>query len=302
MDYLYIIIPAIFLLLILTLIIIFHFKKKNAIEKVCSLSNDEKNKILNAMVEPFGFAYNPCQDIFTSRLDATQKIFGYTTFYDLTAPYFNMVFDYEPIYFDYKKRTWLIEIWKGQYGINSGCELGVYHADQLISPDKYNSTIFKAASTDDMPYISLKLNRHCHGRHCKYKMLGNVKGRHWWKTLFKPGTFSKPEELFVNISITFKDFPMMFGFLGGLKTAMPGTPYKVSGLTVYFTFCRSHRKYSVFKKFVRHISLFLCRMYCKWFNFLTSPFKKSGDKLLYIFYYLPFVSKRICRPKHKKRI
>lgn len=200
MDCLYIIIPAIFLLFILTLIIIFHFKKKKVLKKVCSLRADEKNKILNAMAEPLGFAYNSCQDIFTSRLDATQKIFGYTTFYDLTAPYFNMVFDYEPIYFDYKKRTWLIEIWKGQYGINSGCELGVYHADQLISPDKYNSTIFKAASPDDMP----------------------------------------------------------------------------------------------------DISLFLCRMYCKWFNFVTRPFKKSGDKLLYIFYYLPFVSKRICRPKRKK--
>ena len=42
------------------------------------------------------------------------------------APRFQMVFDALPVYFDYQKKTWLIEFWKGQYGINTGAEIGIY--------------------------------------------------------------------------------------------------------------------------------------------------------------------------------
>lgn len=297
MNYIYFIIPAIFLLFILILTVIFHLKKKDAIKKVNSLGRAKKSAVINTLVEPVGYMYDPCQDIFVSRLDAPQKIFGYTTLYDLSASYFNMIFDYETIYFDYKERTWLIEMWKGQYGINTGCELGVYYADKIIPPEKYNTTIFKAVEPEDMPDISLKLNRYCPNHECKYTQFGHMHKKHWWLTIFKMGAFSKPEELFVNTSITFKDYPMMYSFLDSFKKAMPYTTYKTSRLTVYFNFYDSKRKYTLFKKFARGISLAACKIYCKWFNHLTRPFSKSCDKLLYIYYYLPFVIRILFRPK-----
>ena len=36
--------------------------------------------------------------------------------------YVGMVFETLPVYFDYAGKTWLIQIWKGQYGICTGCE------------------------------------------------------------------------------------------------------------------------------------------------------------------------------------
>lgn len=301
MDYLYIIIPAAFLLLVLILIIIFHFRKKTVIKKVKALSLTEKSAILNKLAEPAGYTYDPWQGLFTTRLDASQKVFGYANLYNVWAAYFNMVFDYETIYFDYNNRTWLIEMWKGQYGINSGCELGIYYADKIISPDKYNSTIFKAVDAKDMLDITLKLNNCCHNRrNCKYTKLGFIKKKHWWLTIFKMGTFSRPDELYVNTSITFKDYGMLFSFLNSFKSTLPDTTYKINGLTIYFTFCRSRRKYSIFRRIIRHMALTSCHIYCKWFNYITRPFLSAGDRLLYIYLYLPWSMRFLIKSKRKQ--
>lgn len=295
MKHFYITIPLIIILaVILLFIIIFHFKKKAVIKKVKSLSSQMKQEILNEIVKPFGYDYKACGDIFSTRLNAPQKLFGYTTLYDLSAPYFNMVFDYETVYFDYSGKTWLIEMWKGQYGINTGCELGIYYADRILSPKEYDVTLFKAVEDfKDMPEISLKLNRKSNGS-C-YSRIGLQRRKHWWLTMFKVGLFSKPEELFVNTSIKFNDFNMLQSFVRGFSSALPGVPYKISGLSVYFTFSKSSRKYSFFKKAVRHIALSSCKAYCKLFNFVTRPFSSSGDRILYLYYYLPPVARHILR-------
>ena len=284
----YFIISAIILLPFFVITYVLHCKKKSVIRKVNSFNAGEKKKILDEIARPGGYFYDPYQDIFTSRLDAPQKYFGYTTFYDLSAPYFNMVFDYETIYFDHQNKTWLIEMWKGQYGINTGCELGIYYANQIIPPEKYATALFKAVAPKDMLVISQKLN--CHDpRKCKsHSRLAYTRRRHWWLTIFKMGYFSKPEDLFVNTSIRFKDYPMLHSFLDSFKKTLPYTPYKVNGLTVYFTFNQSLRHYSHFQKALRGIALYSCRLYCKWFLFITRPYEKSGDKILYLYYYLPF--------------
>lgn len=300
MDYIYYIIPIAILLFILIFIIILHFKKKVAINKVKSLTSAEKDRILDSIGEPVGYTYSSRQNIFVSRLDAPQKSFGYTTLYDLFAPYFNMVFDYETIYFNYKQRTWLIEMWKGQYGINAGCELGIYYADRILAPNEYDFTLFHAVDSNDMLDISLKLNQ-CTTKKCsQYRNLGHMHNKHWWLTIFNMGTFAKPKELFVNTAITFKDYSMLRSFIESFKETMPDTSYKTGGTTAYFTFCQSNRRYPVFKKAVRSLALMACRLYTKWFNYLTRPFITSDDKLLYIYYYLPFIIRLIFKQNHHK--
>ncbi|MBQ9134655.1 MAG: DUF4474 domain-containing protein [Lachnospiraceae bacterium] len=128
MDYRYLIIPAILVLFIIIFLILFHFKKKAVIKKVNALSPHEKEQLLDTLAKPVGYMYDPNQDIFTAGLPAPRKIFGYTTFYDLAAPYFNMIFDYETIYFN------------------------------------YNSTLFKAVDTKDMLDITLILNKNRKGK------------------------------------------------------------------------------------------------------------------------------------------
>ena len=300
MKDLYLVIPAAILLLILIFLTVLHYRKKKIIGKVRSMDTLSKKKLLNSLAGTVGYLYDYNQDIFVSRQDAPQKLFGYTTLYDISAPYLNMVFDYETIYFDYNRRTWLIEMWKGQYGINSGCELGIYYADTVISPDEYAGTLFKAVEPGDMLEISLKLNR-CTTKRCRqYTNLGNVRTRHWWLTIFNMGTFTNPVELFVNASIRFRDYTMMYRFLDSFEKTLPYTTYKISGLTVYFTFDQSLREYSFFRKMVRRIALIFCCIYCKWFNYLTRPFSASGDKILYIYYYLPFMIRLLFRHKSRK--
>ncbi len=306
--------------LALILMIRFHLKKKSVIQKVRRLSTLEKAQLLNTLAEPVGYSYDPYQDIFATRLDAPQKNFGYMHLYDLSAPYLNMVFDYETIYFDYNNRTWLLEFWKGQYGINSGCELGIYYADEVVSPDAYRTTYFHAVEPKDMLDISLWLNKRStltgkqhlsvspsrshipsHTLFEQPSRLGRMRSRHWWLTIFKMGSFSKPQELFVNTSIRFKDYTMLSRFLDSFRKTLPDTTCKVNGLTVYFTFYHSVRKYSLFKKAVRRIALFYCKIYCKLFNYITRPFEQYGDRLLYLYYYLPFAVRLLFKPKKQKK-
>ena len=298
MKYLYFIIPAVFLLLITFLILLLHFKKKSVIKKVCSLTTSQKKELLDHLAAPIGYFYDPDQDIFASRHDAPQKLFGYMHFFDLSAAYLNMIFDYETIYFNYDHRTWLIEMWKGQYGINTGCELGIYYADEIIPPDKYRNAHFQAVAPKDMLDISLRLNHHS-TEHLPTR-LAQMKGPHWWLTIFKMGLFIKPEELFVNTSIRFKNTTMLYQFLQSLRTTLPDTLYKVNGLTVYFTFNHSKRNYNLWKKIVRRIAMTSCKIYCKWFLYITRPFKESGDRLLYLYYYLPFTVRHLLKPKKQK--
>lgn len=301
MDYLYWLIPASVLLFILLTALFLHFRKKRSIRKVTSLNTEEKTELINHLIEPVGYIYEPLQDIFATRLNAPQKLFGYTTFYDLSAPLFNMVFDYETIYFDYDGRTWLIEMWKGQYGINSGCELGIYYADTLVSPDDYKTTHFHAVEEKDMPDISLKLHRYTKIATTFPTQLGYLKFHHWWLTIFKMGVFSHPDQLFVNTSIRFKNYPMLYSFLDSFEATMPpDTEYHLNGLNLYFTFCKSYRKYPWLKRILRSVALTLCHLYCILFNILTHSFDNTGDKILYIYYYLPFIARLIFKPKKEK--
>ena len=49
-----------------------------------------------------------------------------------------MIIDAYPVYFDYQDKTWMIEFWRGQYGINTGAEIGVYHAVAFFSLPRVN--------------------------------------------------------------------------------------------------------------------------------------------------------------------
>ena len=59
---------------------------------------DEKCRLLKDLIEPFGYSYVLPQDIFTSRIDAWQRQFGYCRLYDEAAPHVNMILDCLPVY------------------------------------------------------------------------------------------------------------------------------------------------------------------------------------------------------------
>ena len=80
-------------------------------------------------IEASGFLYDPEEDIFYSKMNPWQRKYGYCRLYDEIAAPLGMIVDSEPIHFKYEGKSWLIEFWKGQYDLTTGCEIGIYNTN-----------------------------------------------------------------------------------------------------------------------------------------------------------------------------
>ncbi len=274
--------------------IIHFFRRRKIICKVRCMDPCKKRRLLNDLAKPFGFAYDADCDIITSRLDAPQKAFGYRHLYDQTASHFNMVFDCEPIYFDYRGRTWMIEFWKGQYGINIGSEIGIYHADGLVSPEQYEKTQFHAVPKKEFLPISMELS-------WKGKPLFCIHRLHWWLTGFCTGKYADPRDLSMNVSITFPNEEMMDSFTKSLLyTGYTACDICICCPTVSFTFCIPHckqPKHCFRFPFAQWKNRLLCRLY----RHITKPFDCVLDQILYLYFFLPAAFRHTLRFKKHRR-
>jgi hypothetical protein len=172
------------------------------------------NDGLDKAIVTAGYSYDLEQDIFYSNMDAWQRNMGYCHLYDEAAAPLGMIIDCEPIYFQYDGKKWLIEFWKGQYDLTTGCEIGVYTS---VGPDLniegvFNGTFYNCAANVEQLQMGLILKKNG-------KKLFTREGRHWWLTGFKLGEFSEPSELTIDLIITLKDQTMRNAFLIGLKEA-----------------------------------------------------------------------------------
>lgn len=298
----YILIGVLFAICILFFIINF-YRRKCIIRKIRCMDFCNKLYLLNDLAAPFGFAYVPEQDIMTSRLDAWQKDFGYCTLYDKSASRFNMVFDCEPIYFDYDGRTWMIEFWKGQYGINLGGEIGIYQSDSVLSPEQYDRTLFHGVSDDELLPISMELNY-------KGQPLFFIRRNHWWLTGFRMGSYCEPENLVMDVSITFLNEEMLESFVESLKHSGYGKcELLICDLTLSFSFSIPHTRQPRLVHCWRvRFSQWQNRLFCKLYQLITRPFTCTMDRILYLYFFLPaafrhlLCFKRSRRQKfHKKR-
>lgn len=280
------------ILLILCIFFLFinDYRKKKIIRRLRSMGCCTKVCLLNELIEPFGFSYLPAQDIITSTQNAWQREFGYRALYDKTAPHFNMIFDCEPVYFNYEGRTWLIEFWKGQYGINTGGEIGIYYADSIVTPDKLPYTQFHSVPDELMFPVSMDL---FHGE----ERIFTVRQKHWWLTGFRMGTWSEPEALTMNASITFPNDSMLQSFADALsQMGYPPCDMKFCNLTVSFTFSVPHtRQPHNTRHFRAKISQWKNRLFCRLYLRITRPFVCTSDRLLYLYYFLPFCFRHTLR-------
>lgn len=272
-------------------------RKKKIIHRICVMNTCEKIEKLNEILEPFGFSYESSQEIITSRQDAWQRQFGYCSLYDKTAPKFGMVFHCEPIYFSYQERTWMIEFWKGQYGINLGCEVGIYCSDTILSPEQYEHTLFHSVPDSQMLPISLSLYH-------KGSLLFHTSHKHWWLTGFQTGKYCEPENLSMCISITFPNSKMLQAFLGGLlHTGYEICNLTICDLTVTFTFSLTHtRQPCACRCFFLLFVQWKNRISCKLFQWITRYFCCMLDKILYLYFFLPaFCRRMLCLKRNRKQ-
>lgn len=230
--------PIVFLSLILLALGFFAKKKTNHVKDDLPQDNSNPDD-WREMVAAAGYEYDEGQDIFYSRIDAWQRNMGYCRLYDEAAAPLNMIIDCEPIYFEYNQKRWLIEFWKGQYGMTTGCEVGVYNTKgpDIDIPGTFKGTFFGSVEDHELLNMSITL----------------VKGdsrllwrsdRHWWLTSFKLGEFSHPHDLIMYVNIVFIDTTMRDAFVQGLVNAgYPQEEFALkAGNQVSIVFSKPHTK------------------------------------------------------------
>ena len=202
--------------------------------------------LLAQAVVAAGFWYDPQQDIIFSRMYPLQRDFGYAYGYDAGALGMNAIIDCEPIFFDYAGKTWMIELWKGQYGLETGCEIGVYNRtigsssfvysilDATVGqrpgdPNPSHNLFFDCANDSELLLMSSTLYRQ------GQKVFSRGPEKHWWLTGFKWGLLSEPQDLTMDVSIECLDAVMTSALVGAL-TGMGYQNVNTNGNTVTFTF------------------------------------------------------------------
>ncbi|MBR4451980.1 MAG: DUF4474 domain-containing protein [Clostridia bacterium] len=163
-----------------------------------------------------GYKYNSDQDYYyCDSPNSWQKAFGYTRIYDLIAPYVLLEYDYARVHFTYEDIDWMIQFWKGQYGlIFYGSEVGVYYKDHDGKEDTY-ATHYECAGEGDWPMIQTTMFHDENGDGNYVESLHTPYEKTWWSTGFKRGHLRQEEpatELRQQGIITFKSKEMAEAF------------------------------------------------------------------------------------------
>lgn len=177
-----------------------------------------------------GYLFDADGNFFFTGDDPWQRNFGYNQAFDTAAPFVSIYMDTMRCKFRYKDKDWMVQFWKGQYGLAFvGAEIGVYTKPLDRQVDHYD-----AASDEDALFMSMT------GYRNDQVIFSREYTKYWWCTGFIPGQleqFSDRSELAVKCRITMKDSEMLSGFVTALKgnNLVEGRHYTVSGLDVFIT-------------------------------------------------------------------
>jgi len=262
-------------------------------------SEDETgNAELDNAVEIAGYSYDPNQDIFYSNLDPWQRSVGYCRLYDEASAPLGMILDCEPIYFEYNEKKWMIGLWKGQYDLVTGAEIGVYkEALDLDIFGFFKGTFYSAVSNSELLQMSYTLNKNG-------KPLFTREGEHWWLTGFKLGEFSQPSELTLDINITFPDVIMRDAFVVGLKnTGYADEEFTKNGNTISLIFDTPHTPQVITRTaatdwIIQKKNQQLCLQYQK----ITGPYNNVQEKVKAIEELAPNLYEKIVRMGKSKQL
>ena len=169
----------------------------------------------------FGYRYSYKGDYYyADDKNCWQKNFGFNFAYDWIAPLCSFEYDYVRVFFPYQGQDWMIQMWKGQYGLMFyGSEVGLYTKPE----GKEAATRFahySAADSADYLKMSTALY-HQNGSDGEYELeFERPYDAYWWASGFVPGHLRDTtpcDELRTVTHITFKDETMAGQFAEGLK-------------------------------------------------------------------------------------
>ena len=193
---------------------------------------------LREMLAGTGYAYDWKQDVFFSVKNPWQKKFGYCRLYDEAAAPLGMIIDCEPIEFECGGKKWMIELWKGQYGMTVGAEIGIYNTNRsaLDIPGVFTGTVYQCAEENEYMHMTYTLLK-------DGKVLFKRAAKHWWLTGFRLGVYAKPASLKLEAAIKFQDVVMRDAFIRSLiRLGYNGEEFRTNGNTVLIIFTKPHSR------------------------------------------------------------
>ena len=124
------------------------------------------------------------------------------------------------------------------------------------------------------------------------------------------GCFSHPSSLFADFCICFPNCNIMTAFVHALlKLGYNRQSLQICGSRVCFSYgtAATFTPCGFFAKLARCLAQWKNRIFCKLYLYMTRPFSCTVDRLLYLYFYLPFLFRRClrlrrCRCKKYKKI
>lgn len=173
----------------------------------------EKQQVLS-------YQYSYIDDYYyTNDKEAWQYDFGFGRVYDIVAPYILLEYDYVRIFFTYENKDWMLQMWKGQYGmVFYGGEIGIYNRE--YSEDGVSEwAMYNCPAEEDWLMMEMTLyHQNIHGEYVRE--FTREYDKYWWCTGFKNGHLRNQEpadELRMVGRITLKDEEMAKIVADGLK-------------------------------------------------------------------------------------
>ncbi len=171
-----------------------------------------------------GYNFSYSELLLYAQVNVWMRDFGFTFLYDLfcyTTPFF--FYNTRRIKFDYDGMEWMVQIWKGNYLVSNGAEVGIYTRE----PGSFG-TYYNCANDEQMANMSMKLY---HGDDLLFE---RPEQEHWWITGFQISDVLYPAKtLTLDFTIEMKDEEMLNAFCEAVENHYRhDMAYTVDGLTV----------------------------------------------------------------------
>ncbi len=171
-----------------------------------------------------GYDYSVKELLAYSPVDVWMRNFGFCLFYDIfsySTPFFN--YHTRRFKFDYDGKEWMIQIWKGNYLVSNGGEIGIYNRERGSIGSYYNAV-------GDAGLLEMKMDIY----HGDELLLTRGPEPHWWLNAFKMSdTVYLPASLTMKFDIVMKDKEMLEAFCKAVDNHYRhDVTYTVSGLKV----------------------------------------------------------------------
>jgi len=171
-----------------------------------------------------GYSFSYEELLVYTHVNVWMRDFGFTFLYDLfsyTTPFF--FYDTRRIKFDYADKEWMIQVWKGNYLVSNGAEIGIYTRE----PGSIG-TYYDCANDEQMMNMSMKLY------HKDDLLFERPEQLHWWLTGFQLSDVLYPaRNLTLDFTIEMQSEEMLKAFCKAIDNHYRhDIKYTVDGLKV----------------------------------------------------------------------